>query len=725
MSSSATVTVLFCDVVGSTERLVRLGDIAADEDRRALFSALNDAVERNDGEVVKHLGDGLMVVFEHSAVRALSCARDLHMASRWIDTEDPISLRIGISAGEVAHEQSDWFGIPVVEAARLCNAAAPGQTLANAVVRHLVGSRAGDHRITEVGALPLKGLAAPLPTVDISWHDDPSHPVLAPMVAPVEPVATPEPPSDEASDLPTPSLDGDDTARPPRRRRRTTLAIAALLAVVLVGGGLAMAAGGGGSSGDASDGLETAPRLAAPRGYTPELRDAECAPEIVDAAPDAVCRELLVPESREDPDGDKVAVPVTSIYADHPSANPVVLVDVNEPVTTTSLSEVADVHALGLRGFQPGDRPELDCPGMRDAWEQTLRLRADDPEAIGRRVEAARQCAQDLRTEDVQLDGYNMAEVADDIRDLVIVDDLAPVNVAGGGLTTTAVASFARHSPDAVSAVLLTNPVSPGSSPLGDPVHSLEKSFERLVDLCNDDEECAAEHPDLTGEYRTKSEQYAAQPVLVAATTLAGTGPHQVLLDGRRWASALESAMFQSDRLGLMPEAIDGEGTSDELAASTAIEEEARFFIAPDARAGATLSYLCAYDAIPNRTAEISASAVDEFAGAADKSFAPVCEAWDVSSVFDQLSRPLTGDVPVLIAQGGISASGTNKWGEAMAAQLDHATLANFPTMSADLAYSPPPCLRKLRNEFIVDPAARHDVEACEKKSPPIEFVGR
>ena len=723
MSSSATVTVLFCDVVGSTERLVRLGDIAADEDRRTLFAALNDAVERNDGEVVKHLGDGLMVVFEHSAVRALSCARDLHMASRWIDTEDPISLRIGISAGEVAHEQSDWFGLPVVEAARLCNAAAPGQTLANAVVRHLVGSRAGDHRITEVGALPLKGLAAPLPTVDVSWHDDPSHPVLTPMVAPVvEPVAAPDPPSDEPSDLPTPSLDGDDPARPARRRRRT-LAIAALLAVVLAGGGLAMAAGGGGSGGEASEGVATPSHVATPRGYTPELRDAECADDIVDTAPDVVCRELIVPESRENPDGPTVAVPVTSIYAEHPTANPVVLVDVNEPVATTSLSEVADVHAIGLRGFEPGGRPELDCPEMRTEWEATLRLRADDPEAIDRRVEAARQCAEDLRAEGVQLEGYNMAEVADDIRDLVIADDLAPVNVAGGGLTTTAVASFARHSPDAVSAVLLTSPVSPGSSPLGDPVYSLEKSFDRLVDLCNDDEECAVEHPDLMTKYQQKFEQYAAQPVLVAATTLAGTGPHEVLLDGRRWATALESAMFQSDRLGLMPEAIDG--ASHELAASTAIEEEARFFIAPTARAGATLSYLCAYDAIPNRTAEISASAVDEFAGAADKSFAPVCEAWGVPSVFDQLSRPLTGDVPVLIAQGGISASGTNKWGEAMAAQLDRETLANFPTMSADLAYSPPPCLRKLRNEFVVDPAAHHDVEACEKKSPPIEFVGR
>ena len=43
MASSATVTVLFCDVVGSTERLVRLGDIVADEHRRELFAGLTEA----------------------------------------------------------------------------------------------------------------------------------------------------------------------------------------------------------------------------------------------------------------------------------------------------------------------------------------------------------------------------------------------------------------------------------------------------------------------------------------------------------------------------------------------------------------------------------------------------------------------------------------------------------------------------------------------------------
>ena len=722
MSSSATVTVLFCDVVGSTERLVRLGDVAADEDRRALFTALSDVVARNDGQVVKHLGDGLMIVFEHSAVRALSCARDLHTAAEAVDADDPVQLRVGISAGEVAHEQGDWFGLPVVEAARLCNAAAPGQTLANAVVRHLVGSRASDHRITEIGALPLKGLATPLPTVDVAWHDDRSRTVPTPAVEPV--LGQSALGSDAPTVLPNPVLDGDEAVRSSRRRHRSTLAVGALLVVVLVGGGLALGTRGDESNGGAG-GPETtpAPQLSAPREYEPELRPAECAADIADSAPEAVCRELVVPESRSVPDGPTVAVPVTSIYADHPTADPVVLVDVNEPVATTSLTEVADVHSLGLRGFAPGDRPVLDCPELRTAWSQTLRLPADAAETVDSRVGAARECAGRLRAEGVRLEGYDMAEVAADIRDLVIADDLAPVNVAGGGFTTTAIASFVRSAPDAVSAVLLTSPVSPGSSPLGDPVHSLEKSFDTLIGLCRADPTCDSAHPDLRANYRTRFEELNKKPVTVAATTLVGTGPHDVLLDGRRWAAALESALFQSDRLGLVPEAIDG--ASDELAASTGIDEEARLFIAPTARAGATLSYMCAYDATPNRTAEISASAAPEFAGANEASFAPICQAWGVPPAFDQLSRPLVTDTPVLIAQGDVSNSGSNRWGQAMDAQLDRATLVEFPTMSADLAYSPPRCLRKLRNRFLVDPDARLDVEACEKQPGPIEFVGR
>jgi class 3 adenylate cyclase len=75
--ATRTVTVLLCDLVGSTARQARLGDEAFDEFRRRFFSALSEAVATSGGEIVKNTGDGLLVVFPHSAVEAVHvCRRD-------------------------------------------------------------------------------------------------------------------------------------------------------------------------------------------------------------------------------------------------------------------------------------------------------------------------------------------------------------------------------------------------------------------------------------------------------------------------------------------------------------------------------------------------------------------------------------------------------------------------------------------------------------------------
>jgi class 3 adenylate cyclase len=75
---TATITVLFCDLVASTERHQHLGDDAADDFRRLLFATLRSAANALHGEVVKTMGDGMMLVFRVSAVVAVSCAARFH-----------------------------------------------------------------------------------------------------------------------------------------------------------------------------------------------------------------------------------------------------------------------------------------------------------------------------------------------------------------------------------------------------------------------------------------------------------------------------------------------------------------------------------------------------------------------------------------------------------------------------------------------------------------------
>ncbi len=175
MVQTRTVTILFCDLVGSTALMTRLGDDANDRVRRRLFVALREAVAANRGEEVKSGGDGMMVAFPASAADAVSCAVAMQRAVSRLGANDPLlglAMRVGLSSGEASNEDNDWFGVPVVEANRLENAARTGQILCADVSRILVGS-CGGHTFTPVGPLDLKGLPEPLAACEVAWEPDP------------------------------------------------------------------------------------------------------------------------------------------------------------------------------------------------------------------------------------------------------------------------------------------------------------------------------------------------------------------------------------------------------------------------------------------------------------------------------------------------------------------------------------------------------------------------
>src|SRR4051812_6654914 len=143
-----------------------MGDDRFDEFSVRFLATLREAIVEHQGREVSSAGDGLMVVFPVRAVDAVACATRMHERVAELDAEDPPRLRVGISTGEVAEDGDNYSGMPIVEAARLESAAAPGQTLANAVVRTLVGSRRA-LRFRDVGALTLKGIPEPLPAVEV------------------------------------------------------------------------------------------------------------------------------------------------------------------------------------------------------------------------------------------------------------------------------------------------------------------------------------------------------------------------------------------------------------------------------------------------------------------------------------------------------------------------------------------------------------------------------
>jgi class 3 adenylate cyclase len=126
-------TVLFTDIVESTERLASVGDqawrgILDDHDR-----TIDGIAATHRGRVVKKLGDGILATFDGPA-RAVRCA----LAIRDELSAHGVVVRAGLHTGEVELRQEDVTGMAVHTGARVAALAKPGEVLVSSTVRDLV-----------------------------------------------------------------------------------------------------------------------------------------------------------------------------------------------------------------------------------------------------------------------------------------------------------------------------------------------------------------------------------------------------------------------------------------------------------------------------------------------------------------------------------------------------------------------------------------------------------
>ncbi|GAC1602007.1 MAG: adenylate/guanylate cyclase domain-containing protein [Acidimicrobiales bacterium] len=149
-------TVLFTDIVASTETAARLGD----HDWRDLLhqhdAVLSELVRQHRGQVIKSTGDGLLATFDGPA-RAVRCATDASHAVR----ELGIEIRAGLHTGEIEPTGNDIAGIAVHIAARVASHAANNQILVSRTIVDLVAG--SNITFRDHGEHELKGIPGP-------WH---------------------------------------------------------------------------------------------------------------------------------------------------------------------------------------------------------------------------------------------------------------------------------------------------------------------------------------------------------------------------------------------------------------------------------------------------------------------------------------------------------------------------------------------------------------------------
>src|SRR5215471_11002174 len=170
------LTVMFCDLVGSTALSTRFDPEDLREEIRAYQNAVSGVVARYDGFVAKYMGDGVLAYFgyprahEDDAERAVRAGLEIAAAVTSLETRgtERLAVRIGIATGLVvvgdlvgegsAQEQAVVGETPNL-AARLQALAEPGQIVLAGATRRLIGDL---FRLTDLGRQTAKGFAQPV-----------------------------------------------------------------------------------------------------------------------------------------------------------------------------------------------------------------------------------------------------------------------------------------------------------------------------------------------------------------------------------------------------------------------------------------------------------------------------------------------------------------------------------------------------------------------------------
>ncbi len=152
----AVATVMFVDIVGSTERAAELGDRRWADLLESFYAVVRRELDRHRGREIDTAGDGFFVTFDGPA-RAIRCATALTEAVGRLG----LDIRTGIHTGECERMADKVGGLGVVIGARVGALAGPGEILVSRTVRDLVvGS---DLSFEDAGEHVLKG-------VPDRWH---------------------------------------------------------------------------------------------------------------------------------------------------------------------------------------------------------------------------------------------------------------------------------------------------------------------------------------------------------------------------------------------------------------------------------------------------------------------------------------------------------------------------------------------------------------------------
>lgn len=167
---SGIISIMFTDIVGSTQMTQTYGDKLAQELVHRHNTIVRQALTACNGEEIKQTGDGIMASFvwaSNALDAAIAIQRAVDDYNRQSPTV-PLDIRIGLNAGEPIVENNDLFGLTVQLASRICGQADKDQIFVSSVIKELAAGK--NYTFKDLGLFDLKGIDDKQRLYEVVWQ---------------------------------------------------------------------------------------------------------------------------------------------------------------------------------------------------------------------------------------------------------------------------------------------------------------------------------------------------------------------------------------------------------------------------------------------------------------------------------------------------------------------------------------------------------------------------
>jgi class 3 adenylate cyclase len=160
-------TILFSDIVSSTDIVTKLGDVAARDIFLQHDQIIRSKLKRHSGKELQNLGDGFMLLFT-SPSTAIRCACDIQ--SQLSKSLPSVNVRMAINTGEVVKREGEHpFGQAVVLASRIISKAKGGQVLVSDITKRLASG--SNFPFLDKGRFKPKGFSETVRIYEVHWRE--------------------------------------------------------------------------------------------------------------------------------------------------------------------------------------------------------------------------------------------------------------------------------------------------------------------------------------------------------------------------------------------------------------------------------------------------------------------------------------------------------------------------------------------------------------------------